>query len=103
MSQPHQITVVTGGIDQNDSVSACQRIDGIGQRLASGRLIFGSGIMNFAETKMVGDLEIASDLPGPGASVLDKVGEALLPRIEINGSDALSRLDRRYRKYALRP
>jgi hypothetical protein len=46
---------------------------------------------------MVGDLEIASDLPGPGASVLDKMGEALLPRIEVNGGDALSRLDQRYR------
>ena len=29
--------------------------------------------MNFAETKMIGDLEVASDLLGPGAPVLDKM------------------------------
>jgi hypothetical protein len=37
---------------------------------------------------MVGNSKVARDVPGPCASVLYIMGEALLPRIEIDGRNA---------------
>ena len=34
-------------------------------------------------------LELDAGVPGPGAPILDVVGEALLPRVEIDGGDPL--------------
>src|SRR5258708_38904217 len=97
MSQPHQITVVTGSIDYDHVVCTCQRIDGLGQRLASGGFILGSGIVETTETKMIGNFEVARNALGPATSVLDIMGEALLPGIEIDCGDALACLDQRNR------
>ena len=82
MRVAHQIIIVTGRIDDDDAVvTAYQRIDGIGKRFASGGFILGGRIMDFAEAEMLGNFEIAVDLPGPGAPVLYKMGEAFLPGI----------------------
>ena len=93
MRAPHQIIIVPGGIDDDDAASALQRIDGIGESLASGGFVPGGRIMDFAETKMLRNFKLAADLPGPGASILDKMGEALLSGIEIDGGNALTRFD----------
>jgi hypothetical protein len=42
---------------------------------------------------MVGSLQIATYLSCPGASVFDEMGQALLPGIEINRGNTLTRLD----------
>ena len=46
---------------------------------------------------MLGMFEIASNALGPGAPVLDVVGEASLPRIEIDRGDPLAALHQRDR------
>jgi hypothetical protein len=83
MRKPHQIIIVTGGIDDDHAASACQRID-------AGGFMFGSGTMDVAKTEMIENFKIASNLPGPGAPILDEVGETFLPGIEIDGGDALA-------------
>src|SRR3979409_2683598 len=95
MREPHQIAIVTGSINYNHAVCTRQRFDRVGESLAPRRFIFGTGIVDSSETKMIRHFEIASDLLGPGAPVLDKVGKAFLSRIEIDGGDALARLDQR--------
>ena len=42
---------------------------------------------------MLGHAEVAADMTRPGAPVLDVMGEAFLPGIEIDGGDRLARLD----------
>jgi hypothetical protein len=98
MRPPHQIIIVTGRIDDDDAATASQRIDGIGESLASGGFILGGRMMDFTETKMLGNLEIAANLPGPGAPVLDKMGKALLPGIKIDRGHALTGFDQGNRK-----
>src|ERR1700722_15444933 len=92
MRQPHQIAIVTGRIDDNQAIGSPEGIDGLGQRLSSGGLIFDTGIIDSAETKMIWNFEVARDVFGPSASVLDIMRETSLPRVEVDGGNALARL-----------
>src|SRR5471030_1287626 len=98
MSVPRQIAVMTGGIDHNKAVALRQRIDGLAEGLACcGLILLGRIIDLRIETSMVGNFEVAANVLSPGAPVLDIMGEASLPGIEIEGGDALARLNQRHR------
>src|SRR5450759_592771 len=92
MSQPRQITIMTGSIDYNKTVSLRQCINGIGECLASCGIL---RIIVLTEAKMVRDLEVANTVLSPSASILNIMGEASLSRIEIDGGDALAGLHQR--------
>src|ERR1019366_10167853 len=92
MSQPRWITIVPRSIDHNKAVSLRQCIHGIGECLTSCGIF---RIIAFTETKMFGDLEVATNVLCPSASVLNIMGEAPLSRIEIDGGDALAGLHQR--------
>ena len=75
MRQPHQISVMAGGIDDDQAVGTSQRIDRVGQGLASGGLILDADIIGPAEAEMIGNIEVAGDMLGPGAPVFDIMRE----------------------------
>ena len=87
MCQPRQITIVSRSIDNNKAVALRQCINGIGECLASCGIL---RIIVLTEAKMVGDLEVATNVLSPSASVFNIMGEASLSRIEIDGRDALA-------------
>ena len=72
---------------------ARQRFDGLLERLAACGLFHCCGIIQLAEAEMLGDIEIASHMPRPGAPVLDQAGKASLPGVEIDRGNGLARLD----------
>jgi hypothetical protein len=53
--------------------------------------------LDFAEIEMFGNSDVATDLPGPGAPVENKMAEGLLPGIQIYRRDPLAGLDKRDR------
>jgi hypothetical protein len=93
MRDAGQIIVVARSIDDDDAVAAGQRLDGFLQRPAARGLFLGRGVIELLEAEVLGHAEVATDVAGPGAPVLDVMGEALLPGVEIDGGDRLSRLD----------
>jgi hypothetical protein len=93
MRDMRQIIVVAGSVDDDDAMAAGERLDGLLERPAAGSLFIGRGIIELLEAEMLGHAEVAADMTRPGAAVLDVMGETLLPGIEIDGGDGLSRLD----------
>src|SRR5664280_1784562 len=71
MSQPRQITIVPGSIDHNKAVALRQCINGIGECFASCGIL---RIIVFTEAKMVGDLEVATNVLSPSMSVFNIMG-----------------------------
>src|SRR5665213_1484990 len=97
MSQPHQIIVVAGGIDDDQAVGTSQCINCASQSLPADGLILEADIIGAAKTKMIGNIKVAGDAVGPGSPVLDVMREASLSRIEVNCGDTLARLHQRNR------
>ena len=86
MRAPRQIAIVTGRVDHNKAVALRQCIDGLAECLACCGLVLLSRIIDLRiETSMVGNFEVAANVLSPGAPVLDIMGEASLPGIEIEG------------------
>src|SRR3974377_2294796 len=80
---------MAGRINDNKTRRACQRINGTGESCLPIVRICGT-----IETNMVGNSEVAANMLCPGTSVLDVIGEGLLPRIEIDSGNALPRFNK---------
>src|SRR3974377_1881169 len=84
---------MAGRINDNKTRRACQRINGIGEScLPIVRICV------TIETNMVGNSKVAANMLCPGTSVLNVIGERLLPRIEIDSGNAVPRFHQGNRK-----
>jgi hypothetical protein len=77
---------------------ALNRADGGGEVGDLGRLVgFHRAGLSALDTIMRRQLELYACALGPGAAVLDVMGESFLPAVEIDSGDALARLKQRHR------
>jgi hypothetical protein len=96
MRDARQIAVMAGGVDDDNAIPARQRFDRILKRPRARRLVFRGRMIELAETEMLRRFQLTCRLPGPGSPVLDMMGKAFLPRIEVDGGDALARFHQRH-------
>jgi hypothetical protein len=86
---------MAGRIDDDEAIPPGRHLDGFLQRPAAGRFFRRGRIIDGSETEMLGYLEPAVELPRPNAAVLDVTGQASLPRVQIDGGNALPRFGQR--------
>jgi hypothetical protein len=90
MRQSPEITVAPGGIDQNEAVRFFKRIDLLKKRVAVCRLVLdGRMVAVRYEVAVIRNFKVEPGLLRPGMTVLDIMGEALLPGVEIESGDAV--------------
>jgi len=96
MGEPHQIGVVAGRIDHNDVVRMLDGAYSLGEAGELLRLVCFEG-GRLAALHAVVRRQLECNARGPGAAVLNVVGEALLAAVEIDRGDALAGLELRHR------
>src|SRR5262245_50975932 len=109
MSEPHQKSSVAGRIDHQKVIAALDRADGGGEVGDLRRLVgFDRAALGALDAVMRRQLELNTCAPGPqiklniwargpGAAVLDVMGEGFLPAVKIDGGNALASLEQRHR------
>ena len=96
MGEPHQIGIVARRIDDDEIVAVLDRAHRLGKGGEFLRLDFVEAQPEAArDAIMHGHFELDAGALGPVAAVLDVMGEAFLPRIEVDGGDALAGLQQR--------
>jgi hypothetical protein len=90
MGESHQIGVVTGRVDHHHVVAVLDGADSGREIGEFARLVgFDRRAIGALDAIMRRQLELDAPALGPGSAVLDVMSEALLPRVEIDGGDAL--------------
>ena len=96
MGEPHQIGIVARRIDDDEIVAVLDRAHRFGEGGKFLRLDFVEAEPKTArDAIMNGHFELDAGALGPVAAVLDVMGEAFLPRVEVDGGDALAGLQQR--------
>ncbi len=95
MRERRQVGVVTGTVDDDEVVRPAEPFDDLGKRAAAERLDLAAPAAHRLEAHMRRDAEIERGLSRPVAPVIDVVRQRLLLVVEIDGGDALTRLDQR--------
>ena len=98
MGEPHQIGVVAGRIDHHHVVAVLERADRLREVGEFLRLV-GFQRIALGPLHAVMRRQVKRDARafGPGAAVLDVMGETFLPAVEIDGRHALAGLEQRDR------
>ena len=93
MGQSHQVAVVSGRIDHDEVEGPLDRTDGIHELLKFGVFVLRDlhGLTEL-DGAMHRQFEIDAGAARPGTAVVDVMGKAQLPAIEIDGGDALAGL-----------
>jgi hypothetical protein len=90
MGEPREIAVGAGRIDDHEVVGALDRADRLRKASEFDRLVLVELELRAAcDAEMHRHLQVDAGAPGPGPAVLDVVGEALLPGVEVDGRHPL--------------
>src|SRR5262245_27055011 len=97
MGKTSKVAVGTWRMYDHEVVRRLDRFDGLGQAGELDRLVvadLGSG--SSCHTMMRRNEKLGAGVMRPGAALLDIAGKTPLPRIEIDGSDTLADVHKRY-------
>ena len=95
MRERRQISVMAGTVDDDEVVRPAEPFDDLGKRAAAERLDLAAPAAHRLEAHMCRDAEIERGLSRPVPPVIDVMRQRFLLVVEIDGGDALTRLDQR--------